>query len=397
MEDYYKILGLKKTASEEEIRARWIKLMQKFHPDQQSDRKIEDERVKEINEAYQVLKHSSTRLEYDLKKAYQQRKRKGFYLHRISIPIGILIIFIIFGGIYFKKSQVPFPSKPIFSEKAGQIHLKDTNKIDEIIPKRQIFEEKHTPLTSFSKPETPVKVNEKIPKEITKVVMKESKGIALPFTETTSLTEEESGHKERVPIRSILKSEIPARIEKDLPKEGSEVGIQGVRESEENKQIIQGARVIPPIPLPQINPKDQINQITHKTPLTPAPFSPIVMEEEVKKFLANYIERYTKKDLDGFLSLFSSGAIQNQKDGIEKIRMIYANFFNQSMEIHYYMEDIKIDIFKNPVEVKTSYEVVQILKKGGEKVLKGQIQWTLIKDHGNLKIFSLDYEYQKSQ
>jgi len=394
MKDYYKILGLKKNASEEEIRTRWIKLMQKFHPDQKTDGVVEDERAKEINEAYQVLKHPSTRLEYDLKNAYQQRKRKGYYLHRISIPIGILIIFVILGGIYFKKSQVPFLPKPVFSEKAGQIHLKNTDKIDEIIPKRQRFEEKHTPLNSALKSETSVKVDEKIPKEITKVVIKESKGVVPSLTETTSLTEEALSHKERVPVRNILEPEIPVSIEKDLPKEVSEVVIQGVRESEENKQPIQEAKVIPPIPLPQINQKDQI---THKAPLAPAPFSPIVMEEEVRKFLANYIERYTKKDLDGFLSLFSSGAIQNQKDGIEKIRMIYNNFFHQSREIHYYLKDIKIDIYKNPVEVKTSYEVVQILKKGGEKVSKGQIQWTLIRDHGNLKIFSLDYEHQKSK
>ena len=123
----------------------------------------------------------------------------------------------------------------------------------------------------------------------------------------------------------------------------------------------------------------------------------IATEGEVKQFLANYVDRYTQKDLDGFLSLFSSKAVQNRKDGLEGIRTIYANYFNQSQEIRYQMEDTKIEIYQNGVEVKARYEVNQILRKGGEKkVWKGDIRLALVKENGALKILSLDYQLQKS-
>ncbi len=123
----------------------------------------------------------------------------------------------------------------------------------------------------------------------------------------------------------------------------------------------------------------------------------IATEGEVKQFLANYVDRYVQKDLDGFLSLFSSKAVQNRKDGLEGIRKIYANYFNQSQEIQYQMEDTKIEIYQNGVEVKARYEVNQILRKGGEKkVWKGDIRLALVKENGALKILSLDYQLQKS-
>ncbi|KPJ48752.1 MAG: hypothetical protein AMJ41_04310, partial [candidate division Zixibacteria bacterium DG_27] len=70
MKDYYKILGIKETAPAEDIRARWIELIRKFHPDGQTVGGAEAERLKEINEAYGVLKHPSARAYYDLQRAY---------------------------------------------------------------------------------------------------------------------------------------------------------------------------------------------------------------------------------------------------------------------------------------------------------------------------------------
>lgn len=125
------------------------------------------------------------------------------------------------------------------------------------------------------------------------------------------------------------------------------------------------------------------------------PPSLLATEEEVRKFFNNYIERYNRMDLEGFLSLFSSKAIQNKKDGLEGIRKIYTNFFNQGKEVRYRAQDMKIETFQNAIEARARYEIEQILKIGGEKkVWRGQICWVLGKENGALKIFTLDYQHQ---
>ncbi len=118
-------------------------------------------------------------------------------------------------------------------------------------------------------------------------------------------------------------------------------------------------------------------------------------EGEVKQFIANYVDRYIRKDLDGFLSLFSSKAVQNRKDGLERIKIIYANYFDQSKEIQYQMEDPKIEIYQNGVEVKARYEINQTLRQREEKKSwKGDIRFVLAREKGALKILFLDYQQQ---
>jgi curved DNA-binding protein CbpA len=128
--DYYKILGVKEDASGEEIRAQWIELTKHHHPDR-AEGKASGERIKDINEAYQVLKHSSTRVEYDLRRTYDQKKRKGkrgSFFKRFGIPVSLLIILIILSILYFKNSQIPLHSKPISLNDIKHINLSNPTK-----------------------------------------------------------------------------------------------------------------------------------------------------------------------------------------------------------------------------------------------------------------------------
>ncbi len=61
MKDYYKILGVNKNASSEEIKRAYRRLAQQYHPDKGGDQ----EKFKEINEAYQVLSDPQKRSQYD--------------------------------------------------------------------------------------------------------------------------------------------------------------------------------------------------------------------------------------------------------------------------------------------------------------------------------------------
>src|SRR6266853_5707994 len=73
--DYYGALGVKKTASSEEIRKAFRKLARKYHPDVNPNDKKSEEKFKEISEANDVLSDPKKRKIYD---------QLGFYSDNID-------------------------------------------------------------------------------------------------------------------------------------------------------------------------------------------------------------------------------------------------------------------------------------------------------------------------
>src|SRR5262245_46419808 len=63
--DYYKSLGVARTASDDEIRKAFRKLARQYHPDVAKNKKEAEEKFKEINEAYEVLSDAEKRRKYD--------------------------------------------------------------------------------------------------------------------------------------------------------------------------------------------------------------------------------------------------------------------------------------------------------------------------------------------
>lgn len=63
--DYYEVLGVSKTASEDEIKKAYRKIAIKYHPDRNPDNKEAEEKFKEAAEAYDVLHDPQKRQQYD--------------------------------------------------------------------------------------------------------------------------------------------------------------------------------------------------------------------------------------------------------------------------------------------------------------------------------------------
>ena len=63
--DYYKLLGVEKTASVSEIKKAYRKLARKYHPDVNPNNPDAEQKFKEINEAHEVLSDAENRKKYD--------------------------------------------------------------------------------------------------------------------------------------------------------------------------------------------------------------------------------------------------------------------------------------------------------------------------------------------
>src|SRR6202043_2505994 len=74
-QDYYEVLGLPRTATEEEIRKEYRKLARKYHPDVNPGDKVAEEKFKALSEANEVLSDPKKRKIYD---------QVGFYSDNID-------------------------------------------------------------------------------------------------------------------------------------------------------------------------------------------------------------------------------------------------------------------------------------------------------------------------
>ena len=63
--DYYEILGVSRNAADEDIKKAYRELAKKYHPDLHPGDKAMEAKFKEINEAYEILKDTKKREEYD--------------------------------------------------------------------------------------------------------------------------------------------------------------------------------------------------------------------------------------------------------------------------------------------------------------------------------------------
>lgn len=98
MADYYSVLGVSPTASDDEIKKAYRKLAMRYHPDRNGGTKESEERFKEITEAYDVLRDPAKRSAYDRFGEAGLRGGGASGFHHVDLSEALGIFMRDFGG-----------------------------------------------------------------------------------------------------------------------------------------------------------------------------------------------------------------------------------------------------------------------------------------------------------
>jgi curved DNA-binding protein len=193
--DYYKVLGVNKNASDEQIKKAYRKLAMKYHPDHTKGDKSAEEKFKKISEAYAVLSDKEKRKQYDTfgSEGFRQRFTqedifKGFDFGDIFKEFG-------FGGTnpfggrgggvrFSYGSGSPFGSRSPFGFDSGQqTHAKGSDLVYELPLSLQEVITGTNKVVSFDHKGRSEKITVKIPKGMTtgKKLRLAGKGEPSPF------------------------------------------------------------------------------------------------------------------------------------------------------------------------------------------------------------------------
>ncbi len=396
--DYYKILSIRSDATDDEIRTRWVELVKSYHIDFEMGEF--DERVKDINDAYHVLKNPATRLEYDLEKTFEGKK-KGSHLNKWVLRTGFVTVLIVLCVVYFENPEIPH-------------HLIEKSQAVSVLPKNQ----KRLPISGPQEASVPQVAGNEATTSGEAAADKKENGADLsdpkqdPLPDAAKPVEAgasdqvksketgESSPAEKVNLRKVThpaietrstrqpadtsKADQTDRINRTVVLNSPSSKTKGVAPIQKMTKIVQ---VVPSSPNPGRS----------SSPNSDTPSSLLAREDEVKEFFLNYTKAYRRGDVDAFLALFSPRAVQNRKESFENLKGTYRRFFNQSRELHYQLQNLKFEIYRNGVEATAQYVLDQILKRNGEKqTWRGTIRWVLTREDGTLKIISLDYKHQES-
>ena len=79
IKNWYQVLGVSEDASNEEIKKAYRKLVKEYHPD---EHKGQEEKFREVCDAYQVLSNAKKRQEFDLSLKQERAKKEDNYFSK---------------------------------------------------------------------------------------------------------------------------------------------------------------------------------------------------------------------------------------------------------------------------------------------------------------------------
>ena len=413
-ENFYITLGLPMNATPEEIRQRWKKLMLLYHPDRQAgDEEWVSERAKKVNEAYSTLKDDARRLEYDRRLAEPARgMRRPYPAQHAEEPRG---------------ANVPrrFPSRltrATGESSAGDQFRKHLPKvlIGFYVLAAAVFLLYIYQQNRSSTLESELRAQSPGPQ-----IMQQESAAAHPADPDAVPAPPGEG---KISARSSLSIARPSPpgASRDHGLAGTAPGVREAGDyhapavkpegAAEKKGAVQSAVAAPepaaarekkkqaPVPEPAAQERPQRERAPDEQKL-PSPISTAVRpeqpaqpsiaditREEVDAFMQRYIRTYTQNDLEGFMALFSSAAIENNTMRYHDIRIAYRETFREKIA-DYRLQNMDIRTDGQKATVSGTYSLSRYRSSEGRWVrYSGRITWRLARENSQLKIVSTNYD-----
>ena len=116
-----------------------------------------------------------------------------------------------------------------------------------------------------------------------------------------------------------------------------------------------------------------------------------ITEEDVRKFMAEYVDRFMKLELRPYMDLFVREAVENRMLPYGDIQEAFRKTIVASKSIIYKLRIYSIHTYSDGAAVTGHYEIFQSFKGPGGRHLEGDIQWDLVLQNGSLKIREINY------
>jgi len=423
-ENFYVTLGLPMHATPEEIRQRWKKLMLLYHPDRQTgDEEWVSERAKKVNEAYSTLKDDARRSEYDRRlhegqqknrqTSYAQQYTEGPYRSRPSknfpprrrrtyrdasaldqfrkyLPkamIGIYVLAAAFFLLYiYQQNRSSTLEAELFARRP--------------LPQQMTAEEPQAPDAERAAVPAPVEhagpaaasqeqkiiVTSALPAEKSSPLV--AAGSIGP--DRTAPSPKETGNHQAAAAVPEPRTEDRTVVPAAAPSPEPAAAVQEKKPGPAQQTAVQAS------PEPQRSPARQEQPSPAKVEAgakQPVPLKAAgITREEVDAFMQRYMRAYTQSDLEGFMALFSSAAVENNTRGYQEIRSAYRETFREKIS-DYRIQNMDIRTDGQKATVSGTYSMNRYRSAEGRWVRhSGRITWRLALENSQLKIVSTNYD-----
>jgi DnaJ-domain-containing protein 1/ketosteroid isomerase-like protein len=418
-ENFYVTLGLPMDTTPEELKQRWKKLMLLYHPDRQTgDEEWVSERAKKVNEAYSTLKDDARRLEYDRRlsetqqnnrhpsyaqqhtaEPYRARQSKQFRplrsrsyressawdQFRKYLPKAMIGIYVLAAGVFLLYIYQQNRSSTLESELSAPGQLRHQMTAQEQAP------EAEPPIAPApARPATLQKEKIIVPSALPAERPSPFVAAGGMGPERTAPSPKETRNPDAPAITPELRTENRGAILSAVSSPAPAAAVQEKKPEPEQRPPEQGSPELQRSPARQEQPSPAITEAGSEQPRQPRVVG--ITREEVDAFMQRYIRAYTQSDIEGFMTLFSPAAVENNTMRYQEIRNAYRETFREKIT-DYRIQNMDIRTDGQKATVSGTYSMNRYRSVEGRWVRHtGRITWRLARENSQLKIMSTNYD-----